>query len=134
MSRAFCAPAIEAGAGETTGPAEGESAVGAAQAPYRSYGVCYCALRALLPSRSHEPDLAKARKQRKDGRSECRQIVTLDPIEQLKAGAVELICPGRLEDLRPNGRKVATHELRGERPHRQLSRLDMRPSDVAVLG
>ena len=32
-------------------------------------------------SRSHEPDLAKALKQQKEGRSECRQIVALNSIE-----------------------------------------------------
>jgi hypothetical protein len=50
---------------------------------------------AFSPSGSHETDLAKARKQQKDGRSECRQVVALNPIEQLKAGAVELIGPWR---------------------------------------
>jgi hypothetical protein len=44
-------------------------------------------------SRSHDPALAKARKQQKDGRSEYRQVVALNPVEQLKADAVELISP-----------------------------------------
>jgi hypothetical protein len=89
---------------------------------------------ACSPSGSHETDLAKARKQQKDGRSECRQIVTLNPIEELKARAVELISPCRFEDLWAGSSKVATHELRRERPHRQLSRLYVGPDDIAFLG
>ena len=61
-------------------------------------------------------DLAKARKQQQDRRSECRKIVTLNPIEQLKADAVELIGPWRFEGLRIDSCKV-TYEFRRERPH-----------------
>ena len=85
-------------------------------------------------SGSHEPALAKVRKQQKDRRSEYRQIVALNPVEQLKADTVELISAWRFADLRAGSSKVATYELGRERPHRQLSRLYVGPGDVTVLG
>src|SRR5581483_6883595 len=101
-----------------------------------SFPLTFCAPRqgCVRLSGSHEPDLAKARKQRKDRRSERRQVVAANPVEQLKPDAVELISARRFADLRAGSSKVATDELGRERPHRQLSRLYVGPRDVTVLG
>ena len=95
---------------------------------------CTARLASRHLSGSYDAAFAKARKQQKDGRSERRQIVALNPVEQLKADAVELISAWRFVDLQAGGGKVATDELGRERPHRQLSRLYVGPGDVAVLG
>ena len=61
--------------------------------------------------------MAKASKQLKDRHSEYRQIVALNPIEQLKANAVELISTGRVADVRADSSELATYELVGWRCH-----------------